>query len=40
LRALYEVLVASVVALRDGTLEVSWGAGEGPGRCKLTGSSL
>ena len=36
LRALYEVLGVSVVAHRDGSLEVSWGE---HGRCKLVGSS-
>ena len=38
LRALYEVLGLSVVAYRDGTLDVSWGTGDGLGRCKLVGS--
>jgi hypothetical protein len=38
LRALYEVLGLSVVAHRDGTLDVSWGTGDGLGRCKLVGS--
>lgn len=36
LRALYEVLGLSVVAHRDGTLEIRWGE---HGRCKLAGSS-
>ncbi len=38
LRALYEVLRLSVVAQRDGTLDVSWSAGDSLDRCKLAGS--
>lgn len=37
LRALYEVLGLSVVAHKDGTLEIAWGE---HGRCKLAGSGL
>ena len=39
LRALYQVLGLSVIAHSDGTLDVSWGAGDCLGRCKLMGSS-
>ena len=38
LQALYEALGLSVVTHRDGTLDISWGAGDGLGRCKLAGS--
>jgi hypothetical protein len=40
LRALYAFLGVPAVTHQDGALEVSWGAGDDLGRCKMTGSSL